>query len=81
MPGFVRYGHIWIIHSLVPLREGIYDSYTPLVIVQEYTQTEHPFCHSWSYSPVDILYLSGNRLATRLQQIGDQYASCMYYSM
>ena len=43
MPGFVRYGHIWIIHSLVPLREGIYDSYTPLVIVQEYTQTEHPF--------------------------------------
>ena len=26
--------NIWIIYSLVPLREGIYHSYTPLVIVQ-----------------------------------------------
>ena len=29
--------NIWIIYSLVPLREGIYHSYTPLVIVEEYT--------------------------------------------
>ena len=32
---------MWIIYSLVPLREEIYHSYTPLIIVQEYIQVEY----------------------------------------
>ena len=29
---------IWIIYSLVPLREGIYHGYTPLGLMQKYTR-------------------------------------------